>query len=115
LGVTGVDLMTVEIDYAEATFRHKGQDYQAIGGVTHNTASEDVGIGEYEYWGCREYDSKVVEVSEFAEARFGDIDIYPVGSDTPLSDVSPALLEAAQEALFNKTCDLAEEKALEAA
>lgn len=105
--------MRIDIDYAEADFRYQGASYQAIGGVIHNTTSEDVGIGSYEYWGHREYDSKVVEVSEYGEAEFTTPDIYPAGSDIPLTDPSPALIEAAQEALFEKTQEKAEEIATE--
>jgi len=105
--------MRIDIDYAEADFQHEGASYQAIGGVIHNTTSEDVGIGSYEYWGHREYDSKIVEVSEYSEAEFITPDIYPAGSDTPLTDPSPALIEAAQEALFEKTQEKAEEIATE--
>lgn len=107
--------MIVNIDYAEADFQYQGASYQAIGGVTHNTTSEDVGIGRYEFWGHREYDSKIVEVSEYGEAEFTTPDIYPAGSDTPITDPSPALIEAAQKALFEKTQEKAEEIATEEA
>jgi hypothetical protein len=105
--------MRIDIDYAEADFRYQGTSYQAIGGVVHNVTSEDVGIGSYEYWGQKSYDSKVVEVSEYGDAEFTIPDIYPAGSDTPLTDPSPALIEAAQEALFEKTQGQAEQKAME--
>jgi len=76
--------MRIDIDYAEADFRYQGASYQAIGGVVHNTTSEDVGIGSYEYWGHREYDSKIVEVSEYSEAEF----ITP--TSTPLDRTLPS-------------------------
>jgi hypothetical protein len=105
--------MTVEIDYAEAKFRHDDRLYLAIGGVTHNTKAEHVGIGSYEYWGCREYDTKVVAVSEFKDAEFIDVCIYPDGDTSPLGDPSDALVTAAEEALFDKTYERAEQQAAE--
>jgi hypothetical protein len=107
--------MRIEIDYAEATFKHEGQTFEAIGGVIHNTTTEDVGIGSYEFWGQRGYDKQIVEVSEYEEAEFTGTDIYLGESTTPLVDPSPALVEAAQEALYSKTYELAEERAAEAA
>lgn len=105
--------MRIEIDYAEATFDYQGSSYEAIGEVTHNTKSADIGIGRYEFWGHCENDKKIVEVSEYGEAEFTTPDIYPAGSDIPLIDPPPALIEAAQLALYNKTYEMAEEKAAE--
>ena len=103
--------MTVEIDYAEAKFRHDDRLYQAIGGVTHNTKSEDIGIGSYEYWGHGEFNSEVVAVSEYKNAEFIDVSIYPDGDTSPLADPSDALVTAAQEALFDNTYERAESEA----
>jgi hypothetical protein len=107
--------MRIEIDYAEATFQHEGQTFEAIGGVVHNTTTDDVGIGGYEYWGHREYNSDVVEISEYKDAEFIDVRVYTPDDEMALNDPSPSLLEAAQEALFNKTYETAEQQAAEAA
>ena len=107
--------MRIEIDDAEADFTFEGASYQAIGGVVHNTTTDDVGIGSYEFWGQRGYDKQIVEVSKYEEAEFTGTDIYLGDSTTPLTDPSPELVEAAEEALFNKTYERAEERAAEAA
>lgn len=107
--------MRIEIDYAEATFKHEGQTFEAIGGVVHNTTTDDVGIGGYEYWGHREYNSNVVAVSEYKDAEFIDVRVYTPDYEMALNDPPPSLLEAAQEALFNKTYETAEHKAMEEA
>jgi hypothetical protein len=107
--------MQIEIDYAEADFTFEGASYQAIGGVIHNTTTEDVGIGSYEYWGHREYNSEVVAVSEYKDAEFIDVRVYTPDDEMALNDPPPSLLEAAKEALYSKTYEMAEEKAAEAA
>ena len=106
--------MQINIDYAEATFDYQGSAYEVIGGVIHNTASEAVGVGSYEYWGQKSYDSKVIQVSEYSGAEFTGGDIYIEGTTTPLTDPPLGLVEAAQEALYSKTYNQAEEEAAEA-
>lgn len=107
--------MRIEIDYAEATLDYQGSSYEAIGGVVHNTITKDIGIGSYEYWGHRENDKKIVEVSEYKNAEFIDVRVYTPDDEMALNNPPPSLVEAAQDALYSKTYEQAEEQAAEAA
>ena len=107
--------MQINIDYAEATFEYQGSAYEVIGGVIHNTASEAVGVGSYEYWGQKGWDKNFIQVSDYSKTEFTGGDIYTEGAITPLIDPSPSLVEAAKEALYSKTYNQAEEQAAEEA
>ncbi len=105
--------MTIELEGYEAKFKHNDKEYEVCGSVTHETHTEDIGIGSYEYWGHMENDEELVEVSEFVDAKFYDMQIYENGSEHPVLDPSAELTEAAELALFGATYEYAEQVAAE--
>ena len=105
--------MTIELDTYEATFKHEDKEYDVVGSVTHETHTEDIGIGRYEYWGHMENDKQLVEISEYVDADFHDLRIFEKGSEVPVLEPSAELTEAAKLALFETTYEYAEEVAAE--
>ena len=105
--------MTIELDTYEATFEHDSKQYDVVGSVTHETHTEDIGIGRYEYWGHVENDKKLVEISDYVDAEFHDLRIFEKGSDVPVLEPSAELTEAAQLALYGATYEYAEQLATE--
>jgi hypothetical protein len=105
--------MTIELDSYEASFEHKGKNYEVTGSVTHETHTEDVGIGSYEYWGHTETDKQLVEISEYVDAEFHNLQVFEKGSEHPVLEPSAELTEAAELALFGATYEYAEQVAAE--
>lgn len=105
--------MQVEVERDDAEFWFRDRKYCAMGTVIHNTEAEDVGIGSYEYHGHREFQKKIVQTSEFSEAEFQDMTIMDVQLDQEVTDPSDELVTAAEEALFDATYEIAQEKATE--
>lgn len=105
--------MTIELDCYEASFKHEDKDYEVYGSVTHETHTEDEGIGRYEYWGHIENDERLVEISDYVDAEFYDLKIYEKGAEFPIVDPSAELTEAAQLALYGATYEYAEQLAAE--
>lgn len=107
--------MRIEIEADSVKFKHDGKDYEVTGTAIHNTESVDVGIGSYEFWGSRGFDSQVVEESDFSNCEFQDLSIRFFGESEDIAEPSKELVEAAKEALYEATQDRAESKALEMA
>lgn len=105
--------MRVEVEADSVPFTHEGKDYYTSGTVIHNTETEDVGIGSYEFWGSRGFDSCVVEASDFGNAEFEDVTIGFKDDTNDIENPSKELVDAAEEALYLATQERAEEKATE--
>jgi hypothetical protein len=105
--------MRVEVEKDDVKFEYDGKKYSVTGTAIHETHTEDVGIGSYEFWGSRGYDSRIVESSEFSECEFDSLAIYPDDGTEEVPEPSKELVEAAQEALYQATYEIAEERAVE--
>jgi hypothetical protein len=105
--------MRVEIEKDDVRFKHDGKEYSLTGTAIHNPHDDDIGIGSYEYHGSRGFDSQPVSVSEFEDCEFVSLAIYPIDSSEEVVNPSKELVEAAQDALFSATSELAEQKAAE--
>lgn len=105
--------MTIELDTYDATFEHDSKQYDVVGSVTHETHTEDIGIGRYEYWGHTETDKQLAQISDYVDAEFHDLRIFEKGSDVPVLEPSAELTEAAQLALYGATYEYAEQLAAE--
>ena len=105
--------MTIELDTYEAKFKHYDKEYEVIGSITHETHTEDVGIGRYEYWGHMENEERLTEVSDYVDAEFHNLQIFEKGSEHPVLEPSAELTEAAQLALYAATYEYAEQVAAE--
>ena len=53
-----------EIPFDSVDFEHDGQKFYCSGIACHVVYKNDNGIGSYEYWGHREYDSRIEWNSE---------------------------------------------------
>ena len=103
----------IEVEKDDVKFEYDGKKYSVTGTAIHNTEKEDVGIGPYEFWGSRGYDSQIVNQSEFSECEFDGLAIYPDGGMEEVPEPSKELVEAAQEALYSATYEIAEDRAAE--
>lgn len=108
-----IQQMTIELDCYEASFNHEDKPYEVYGSVTHETHTEDIGIGSYEYWGHTETDKQLAQISDYVDAEFHDLKIYEKGAEFPIVDPSAELTEAAQLALYGATYEYAEQLAAE--
>jgi hypothetical protein len=105
--------MRIEVEADDVKFEYEGKKYSLTGTAIHNTEKEDIGIGSYEFWGSRGYDSRIVESSEFSECEFDSLAIYPDDGTEEVPEPSKELVEAAQEALYYATQETAEDRAAE--
>ena len=107
--------MRVEVEKDDVKFEYDGKKYSVTGTAIHETHKEDIGIGSYEFWGSRGYDSQIVQQSEYEECEFKDLFIYLEGNLDKVLNPSKELVDAAQEALYSATYETAEERAAEMA
>jgi hypothetical protein len=107
--------MRVEVEKDDVKFEYDGKKYSVTGTAIHETHTEDVGIGSYEFWGSRGYDSQIVQQSDYEECEFECLSIYPEEGAEEIPNPSKELVEAAQEALYSATYERAEERAAEMA
>ena len=107
--------MRIEVEADDVKFEYEGKKYSVTGTAIHNTETEDIGIGSYEFWGSRGYDSRIVESSEFTECEFDSLAIYPDDGTEEVPEPSKELVESAQEALYSATQEIAEDRAAELA
>jgi len=105
--------MRIEVEADDVKFEYDGKKYSVTGTAIHNTEKEDIGIGSYEFWGSRGYDRQIVESSEFSECEFDSLAIYPDDGTEEVTDPSKELVEAAQEALYDATQEIAQDRAAE--
>jgi hypothetical protein len=107
--------MRVEVEEDDVKFEYDGKKYSVTGTAIHNTEKEDVGIGPYEFWGSRGYDRQIVNQSEFSECEFDSLAIYPDEGMEEVPNPSKELVEAAEEALYDATREIAQDRAAEMA
>ena len=107
--------MRVEVEEDDVKFEYDGKKYSVTGTAIHNTEKEDVGIGPYELWGSRGYNRQIVNQSEFSECEFDSLAIYPDEGMEEVPNPSKELVEAAEEALYDATREIAQDRAAEMA
>lgn len=97
-----------EIPFDSVDFEHDSQKFCCSGIACHVVYRNDNGIGSYEYWGHREYDSRIEWNSEASEMTLDKLEV----SDSTGKDIAPSdeMLETISREVFEYTHERAEEK-----
>ena len=100
-----------EIYFDELKFDFEGKEYNCLGVAVHQCSKDRVGIGSYEYWGMRGRDSRSSWESEGSKMRINGFEIYD--GDILVQTPPPKMIEVAEDVIFDRTHERAEEKCYE--